>query len=57
MVRVCTEVSGQRLAEAKGISYNTVRSHYERICLKCGERDMVSVAVAFQARLIEEGER
>lgn len=45
-------VRGQRLAEVKGISYHTVRSHYERICAKCGERDMISVAI----RLVEEGD-
>lgn len=43
-------VRGQRLAQEKGITYHTVRSHYERICQKCGERDMLSVAI----RLVEE---
>lgn len=47
-------VRGQRLAQEKGITYNTVRSHYERICDKVGERDMLGAAVAFQARLVEE---
>jgi DNA-binding NarL/FixJ family response regulator len=46
-------VRGRRLADEKQITYNTVRSHYERICQKLGERDMLSAAI----RLVEERNR
>lgn len=48
-------VRGQRLAVEKGITYNTVRSHYERICQKLETQDMIGAVIAFQTRLIEEG--